>query len=83
MIYTITTIEDVINFWRVQAPSKDGITLTTPLRSLGDVYGRMIYDHADQVERADLTEAQQQALDAAMEIKALHAKALAKFTEIP
>ena len=81
--YTIAMIEDVINFWRVEAPSKDGISLSAPLRALGDVYGRMIYDHADQVESSDLTPAQQQAIDAAMEIKQLHATALAKFTEIP
>lgn len=83
MTYTIATIEDIINFWRVEAPSKDGITLSAPLRALGDLYGRMIYDHVDQVERSVLTPAQQQAIDAAIEIKQLRATTLPKFTEIP
>ena len=48
----ITDIESAINFWRAREPSPDGVALPAPTRALAEVYARMVYDHALQVEAA-------------------------------
>ena len=53
----ITDIESAINFWRTRLPSSDGVTLPAPTRSLAQVYGGMVYNHALQVDVAALSEA--------------------------
>ena len=46
----ITDIEASINYWRARAPSSDGVTLVPPLTALAEVYARMVYGHADEVD---------------------------------
>lgn len=50
----ITDIESAINFWRARQPSADGVTLPAPTRALAQVYASMVYEHAAQVEVADV-----------------------------
>jgi predicted Fe-S protein YdhL (DUF1289 family) len=45
----ITDIEAAINYWRNKDPSKDGITLSSALRSLAHVYALMVHFHEEEV----------------------------------
>ncbi len=57
----ITDIEAAINHWRAQAPSPDGVTLAPPVRALAEVYARMVYFGAHEVDESALPEAAMQA----------------------
>ncbi len=57
----ITDIESAINFWRERRPSPDGLTLPEPTRALAEVYARMVYDHAVQVDEARMPPTAQRA----------------------
>ena len=50
----ITDIEAAINYWRARAPSRDGVALAPQLTALADVYARMVYRHADEVDEHSL-----------------------------
>ena len=52
----MTDIEAAINYWRATAPSPDGITLAAPTRALATVYGLMVYNHATEIDPAQLPE---------------------------
>jgi uncharacterized protein len=49
----ITDIESAINFWRARQPSPDGFTLAAPTRALAEVYARMVFDHATELDELD------------------------------
>jgi len=53
----ITDIEAAINHWRERAPATDGYTLGPELRALAEVYGRMVYAHATEIDEAACPEA--------------------------
>ncbi len=57
----ITDIEAAINHWREQSPSPDGVTLAPPVRALAEVYARMVYHGAHEVDEASLPEGAMQA----------------------
>ena len=65
MVYTIMAIEAAINYWRVVAPSPDGVFLTPHVRVLATVYGQMIAQRTGEVARSTLTPAQAWAVDTA------------------
>ena len=46
----ITDIEAAINFWRDKRTSSDGVTLTPELRTLAEVYARMVFHHEEEAE---------------------------------
>ncbi len=41
----ITDIESAINYWREKKPSTDGVTLSSEVRALAEVYALMVYHH--------------------------------------
>ena len=45
----ITDIEAAINHWRARAPSPDGVALAPELAALAEVYGRMVFEGADEI----------------------------------
>ena len=50
MLYvSIQELEAAINYWRNKDPSKDGITLSSALRSLAHVYALMVHFHEEEV----------------------------------
>lgn len=57
----ITDIEAAINYWRVHAPSQDGVCLPAPTRALAEVYALMVYYHESE---ADATSMPERALEA-------------------
>ncbi|MFM9878892.1 MAG: DUF3717 domain-containing protein [Burkholderiaceae bacterium] len=48
----ITDLEAAINYWREKSPSPDGISLAPALRELAQVYGQMVFFHADEADEA-------------------------------
>ena len=48
----ITDIEAAINYWREKAPSPDGVTLSTEIRALAEVYALMVFYHEDEADEA-------------------------------
>ena len=50
----ITDIEAAINHWRARAPACEGLALAPELQALAEVYARMAYAHADEVEESRL-----------------------------
>lgn len=50
----ITDIEAAINYWRQRKPSPDGVLLAPEARALADVYARMIYRHAHNIEATEV-----------------------------
>ena len=52
----ITDIESAINYWRSRMPSTDGMALPPPTRALAEVYARMVYERAVQVDEASLSD---------------------------
>ncbi|MDR8093108.1 DUF3717 domain-containing protein [Burkholderia gladioli] len=64
--YTITEVEQSINFWRSRDDAADGAALRGPARSLADVYGLMIYEDAEVVYAVKLKPDQREALDKAL-----------------
>jgi hypothetical protein len=59
---TITQIEEAINIWRSRQPSGDDASLCFEARVLADIYGWMIYAHADLVDAATFTPEQMAAI---------------------
>ena len=57
----ITDIEAAINFWRVRAPSPDGVLLAEPVRALAEVYGLLVYFQETEADEASLPSAARQA----------------------
>lgn len=57
----ITDIESAINYWRAQAPSPDGVVLSTPTRALAEVYALMVYYHESEVDEATMPPAAREA----------------------
>ncbi|MDN7880101.1 DUF3717 domain-containing protein [Burkholderia aenigmatica] len=64
--YTITEIEQSINFWRSRDHAADDAALRGPARSLADVYGLMIYEGAEAIDVAKLKPDQRESLDKAL-----------------
>jgi hypothetical protein len=65
-IFTISEIEQAINYWRVQeAPGMDGALCATA-RILADVYGRMIYHRAASVDISQFSPEQVEAIPVAL-----------------
>jgi predicted Fe-S protein YdhL (DUF1289 family) len=50
----ITDIEAAINHWRGSRPSDDAYALAPELGALAEVYGRMVYDHATELDESAL-----------------------------
>ena len=50
----ITDIEAAINHWRACAPSPDGVALAPELAALAEVYGRMVFARAEEIEAGQL-----------------------------
>ena len=48
----ITDLEAAINYWRGQAPSPDGITLSAQVRELAKVYALMVFEQVDLAEES-------------------------------
>ena len=48
----ITDIEAAINYWRAQAPSPDGITLSPQVRELAEIYALMVFEQVDLAEES-------------------------------
>jgi len=46
----VTDIEAAINHWRARAPSPDGVSLAPELAALSEVYGRMAFERAHEVD---------------------------------
>jgi predicted Fe-S protein YdhL (DUF1289 family) len=57
----ITDIEAAINFWRVRAPSPDGVLLAEPVRALAEVYALLVYFQETEADEASLPSAARQA----------------------
>ncbi len=57
----ITDIEAAINHWRAHAAPGDGVTLAPQLTALVEVYARMVYGHADEVDECSVPPAALQA----------------------
>jgi hypothetical protein len=62
---TITQLEETINHWRTAQTNTDAVH-TRQARVLADLYGQMIFEHRTTVTEADLTEAQREAIRAAL-----------------
>jgi Protein of unknown function (DUF3717) len=63
---TIEQIERAINIWRARFPStEERPFLCAPARALADVYGLMIIDHQNEIDRVSLNAAQVEAFDGA------------------
>ena len=54
-IIHITDIESAINYWRTKTPSPDGFSLGAPTRALAEVYARMVFEQAAQIDEAALS----------------------------
>lgn len=67
MTYSIVEIESAINYWRASEPSLDSVSLCKPAKALADIYGRMIFDHAQEIDRSSLTDTQDKAMAEALE----------------
>ncbi|RZF26098.1 DUF3717 domain-containing protein [Paraburkholderia sp. UYCP14C] len=64
--FTISEIEQAINYWCArQVPGEDG-ALCAKARPLADLYGLMIFEHSDTVEAAKLNDDQLDALRVAL-----------------
>ena len=57
----ITDIEAAINFWRVRAPSPDGVLLAEPVRALAEVYALLVYFQETEADEVSLPRAAHQA----------------------
>lgn len=51
----IADIEAAINHWRARQPSPDGVALTPQLRALAEVYGLLVFRHADEADEEALS----------------------------
>ena len=50
----VTDIEAAINHWRVHAPASQGAVLAPGLAALADVYGRMAFTRAHEVDERNM-----------------------------
>lgn len=53
----IADIEAAINFWRAAQPSPDGLTLASEVRALAEIYARLVFRRADEVDEHELSAA--------------------------
>jgi uncharacterized protein len=60
----ITDLEAAINFWRARKPSVDGVSLSSEVRALAEVYALMVYHHLSEWPAAQLSQPQVDALHA-------------------
>jgi hypothetical protein len=65
-MYSITDIEEAINYWRSRQASTDDFSICTRGRVLADVYGSMIFHRQEIVEPRTLTAEQNEALSLAL-----------------
>jgi len=52
----ITDIEAAINFWRERSPSPDGITLSTEVRALAEVYALLVFYREQEADELSMPE---------------------------
>jgi predicted Fe-S protein YdhL (DUF1289 family) len=52
----ITDIEAAINFWRERSPSPDGITLSTEVRALAEVYALLVLYREQEADEFSMPE---------------------------
>ena len=52
----ITDIEAAINFWRERSPSPDGITLSTEVRALAEVYALLVFYREQEADEFSMPE---------------------------
>ncbi len=64
--FTITEIEQAINFWRNRNVTGEDAALCAEARTLADIYGTMIYQRMNTVDSTVLSSEQAIALDAAL-----------------
>jgi hypothetical protein len=69
--YTITDIENAINYWRSRQAATDDFAVCPRARVLADVYGTMIYHQRERVEARSLTAEQNEAIGLALAQKEL------------
>jgi predicted Fe-S protein YdhL (DUF1289 family) len=53
----LTDIESAINYWRGKKPSPDGFSLGSETRALAEVYARMVFEQAGEVDETGLSPA--------------------------
>ena len=51
----ITDLEAAINYWRERMPCADGVSLAPAVRALADVYARMVFLGAEEVDPLDFS----------------------------
>ncbi|SOE91451.1 Protein of unknown function [Caballeronia arationis] len=69
--YSITDIENAINYWRSRQAATDDFAVCPRARMLADVYGTMIYHQRERVEARNLTAEQNEAIALALAQKEL------------
>ncbi|WP_045463965.1 DUF3717 domain-containing protein [Caballeronia cordobensis] len=65
-MYSITDVEQAINYWRARQASTDDFSICPRGRVLADVYGSMIFYRQEAVEPRTLTAEQNEALSLAL-----------------
>ncbi|EKS72789.1 DUF3717 domain-containing protein [Caballeronia sp. Lep1P3] len=70
-MYSITDVEQGINYWRGRQASTDDFSICPRGRVLADVYGSMIFHQQEFVEPRSLTPEQNEALSLALAQKEL------------
>ncbi|SAL51277.1 hypothetical protein AWB73_05364 [Caballeronia turbans] len=69
--YTITDIENAINYWRSRQAATDDFAVCPRAWVPADVYGAMIYHQRERVEARNLTPEQNEAIGLALAQKEL------------
>ncbi|WP_250490953.1 DUF3717 domain-containing protein [Caballeronia sp. INML2] len=69
--YTVTDIENAINYWRSRQAATDDFAVCPRAGVLADVYGTMIYHRRERVEARHLTAEQNEAIGLALAQKEL------------
>jgi hypothetical protein len=65
--YTINQIETAINYWRERQAAGDDAALCRRARVLADIYGLMIYQHAETVDARSFTAEQNESMSLALD----------------
>ncbi|MFM0051550.1 DUF3717 domain-containing protein [Caballeronia grimmiae] len=65
-MYSITDVEQAINYWRGRQASTDDFSICPRGRVLADVYGSMIFHQQEFVDPRTLTSEQNEALSLAL-----------------
>ncbi|WP_349546015.1 MULTISPECIES: DUF3717 domain-containing protein [Paraburkholderia] len=66
MEYTLTDLENAINYWRAQHPGDDGASLCAEARALAEPYTLMFMEHRTTIAASDLSHEQQEAIEAVL-----------------